>query len=76
MRRFVTPKTNWALFRLIALDPRPQYEIAQAIGRSDAWLSRVIHGRAIACKEDQERIAEVLGASINDLFQEPSAVIA
>jgi hypothetical protein len=68
MKRLITRETNWELFRAVISDPRPQYVIAEAVGRYDAWLSRVIHGRASASKDDQKKIAEVLGFPVHELF--------
>ena len=76
MRRLTKSKTNWQLFQAVANDSRPQYAIAEEIGRSDAWFSRVIHGRATASDEEKATIAKILGSSIDNLFPATSSIAA
>jgi len=76
MRGLTKSTTNWQLFQAVANDPRPQYEIAEETGRSDAWLSRVIHGRATASDEEQATISKILGSSKNELFPAADSVAA
>jgi len=49
-------------------DPRPQYQIAREVGRSDCWFSKCVHGLTDPTPEDRARIAEVLGVPAKQLF--------
>ena len=67
----VTASTRVALYLAIARDQRPQYRIAAVAGRSDAWLSRVVHGLADPSAQDRARLSEVLGVGEDGLFPNP-----
>ena len=69
MPRIIARKdTRWGLYIAIAKDPRTQFELAREMGRSNCWLSNVMHGLTDPCPEDRARIAEVLGVSEAELF--------
>ena len=44
--------------------------------KSDSWLSRVIRGSIVPKPEEKEKLAEILGRSVEELFPENQAVEA
>ena len=49
-----------------------RYQFAARLGRSEAWLSRRLLGRAEFSAQDLERIAELLGYPSEWLFAKPT----
>lgn len=58
-------KLSIALF----LAGTPQYEVASASGMSETRLSRIALGRVQASADERQRIAEVLGKRVDELFE-------
>ena len=46
----------------------PQHEVARRIGRTETWLSRLVHGRVDPTPQDRSKLSEVLGQSEVELF--------
>ena len=59
---------NWRLKLAVWQSGRTQIRLARAVGRSDAWFSRVVNGLTEPSTEEQARIAEILGKSEDELF--------
>jgi len=74
-RMTVTDTTLWPLYIAIAKDHRTQHEIAREVGRSNCWLSKVMHGLTAPSDVDRRKIAEVLGRNENELFSNKRKVI-
>lgn len=47
---------------------RPQADLARYMNRSDAWLSRILHGARGVRIKDLEAIATFCGVAVADLF--------
>ena len=61
-------RTRWPLYLAIVKDSRTQFEIAADVGRSAAWLSRVMHGIVDPQPADKARVAGALGLPESELF--------
>lgn len=59
------PHLSWAISNW-----GPHYRLAQAVGRSEARLSRCLSGRANFSTEERIAIARILGFSEAWLFEE------
>jgi transcriptional regulator with XRE-family HTH domain len=47
---------------------RPQRDLAEYVGKSEAWLSRFLHGQRGVRIKDLEAVARFCGVSVSDLF--------
>jgi len=50
-----------------------QYQLAARTGMSETRLSRIVRGRVEPTAEEKKRLAEAVGVSVTELFEEVSA---
>jgi len=46
----------------------PAYRVAQLMGRSDVWLSKVTRGLKEPSEYEKEQLSKILGQSVDKLF--------
>ena len=46
----------------------PAYLVAYKMGRNDTWLSRVARGVVEPSESDKQKLSEILGRSVGELF--------
>lgn len=60
---------NRSLAIALALDPRTRYTVAAAAGVPPQHLSGFVSGRVTPNDEQKRRVAEVLGMTVDELFE-------
>jgi transcriptional regulator with XRE-family HTH domain len=61
---------NWELLRAIEAAGYTQRSLAEFVGMHESEMSKIVNGRLLPRDDEKQRIANVLGKKVREVFEE------